>query len=333
MPIISAKEKTNEAVQNISRFQSGEIKPVSTGNPWIDEVMLGGLLPSTILTIGGMSNHGKTHLLQSIENSILDTYDDIVMLRCNWESPVYKLLLRKMKEKTGAKLTELLYERPIGERLTTIKEICDQERRDGLYYMEEPSSPDGFFNEVSAFLEAHTNKKVLISIDHVGLVKGREKTSIDGLFEMMNLLKKMHPFVMFLPLIQMHRERILSRADDLLRHHPQQADFYGSDQLFQVSDGVIAIYNAYKVGIQEKYMKFTKNKFTYIDESFIIDGGEKWNHFDPAGNLFLHATKVRDMDDMEGIKEVLVENLFNVEKAHIVKRDTKKVDDLLDERM
>lgn len=331
MPIVSAKEKTDEAVKEISRFQSGEITPISTGISWIDEIMIGGLLPSTILTIGGLSNHGKTHLMQRIENNILDNDEkgDIVLLRCNWESAVYKLLLRKLKEKTGAKLSDLLFNEQRGETLRKIKAICAQERRDGLYYMEEPCLPDEFFRQLAGFFEAHKDKKIIVTVDHVGLVKGREKTSIDGLFEMMNLLKKMHPFVVFLPLIQMHRERILSRVEDVMRQQPQQGDFYGSDQLFQVSDGVIAIYNAYKAGIQGKYMAFHKDKYPYIDPKFILSKGGKWNHFKPEGNIFYHAVKARDIDDMETFPDVWVEQIYEVKDEPTEELDPQTVEELL----
>ena len=64
MPIKSAKEKTDEAVRSIAKFQTGEIAPISTGFEWLDKHLLGGFLPSTIMTIGGLSNHGKTNLLR-----------------------------------------------------------------------------------------------------------------------------------------------------------------------------------------------------------------------------------------------------------------------------
>ena len=67
MPIISAKQKTDEAVKSIAQFQSGAIKPISTGFSWLDGHLLGGFLPSTIMTIGGLSNHGKTYLMQKLE--------------------------------------------------------------------------------------------------------------------------------------------------------------------------------------------------------------------------------------------------------------------------
>lgn len=337
MPIVKAIHKTDEAVRTIGRFQSGEIKPVSTGIEWLDKILLGGLLPSTILTLGGLSNHGKTHMLQRIENNILDVYDDVVLLRCNWESTVYKLLLRKIKEKTGAGITEILYNTPKGKTLEEIKSICNQERRDGLYYLEETTTPNEFYKAVSGFLREEgydaqgKPKRVLVSIDHVGLVKGREKASIDGLFEMMNILKKEHPFVMFIPLIQMGREKILNRKNDIMSHQPNQTDFYGSDQLFQLSDAVVAVFNPYKIGVEGKYMKFGKHRYTYIDPQFIVDGGERWNHFLPDGNIFYHAVKSRDIEDMADFQDVWVENIFTVEKHEPQKkvRTEEDVEDIL----
>ena len=104
MPIKSAREKTDEAVKSIAKFQKGEILPISTGFEWLDKHLLGGFLPSTIVTIGGLSNHGKTYLMQKIENNVIDNNTDVVLLRCNWESAVYKLLLRKITQKTDMKI-------------------------------------------------------------------------------------------------------------------------------------------------------------------------------------------------------------------------------------
>ena len=178
MPIVSAKQKTDEAVKSIAKFQSGQITPISTGFPWLDKHLLGGFLPSTIMTIGGLSNHGKTYLMQKLENYVLDTSEEVVLLRCNWESAVYKLLLRKITQKTNMKMSEVLFNLPEGKNLEDIKEICRQERRDGLFYSEEPVTACQFGEEVATFLQENIDKKVMITIDHVGLVKGREKSEI-----------------------------------------------------------------------------------------------------------------------------------------------------------
>jgi replicative DNA helicase len=330
MPIVSAKQKTDEAVKSIAKFQTGQIKPISTGFEWLDKHLLGGFLPSTIMTIGGLSNHGKTYLMQKLENYVLDTSEDVVLLRCNWESAVYKLLLRKITQKTNMKMSEVLFNLPEGKNLEDIREICKQERRDGLFYSEEPVTACQFGEEVATFLQENVDKKVMITIDHVGLVKGREKSEIDALFEEMNKLKKMHPYVFFVPLMQLKRD-LLDRVGNHPSEAPRQLDFYGSDQLFQLSDLVMAVYNPYKVGSVGKYMVFSKYGYEYVDMEFIVEGGGKYNHFKPEGNYFYHMLKSRDIEDMEGFEDVWVEKLFDVKEPEDVEKTSEEVTDSLED--
>jgi hypothetical protein len=214
--------------------------------------------------------------------------------------------------------------------LTVIKDICEQERRDGLYYYEEPVTARQFGDEVAEFLQYNLDKKVMITIDHVGLVKGREKGEIDALFEEMNKLKKNHPYVFFLPLMQLKRD-LLDRVGNHPSEAPRQLDFYGSDQLFQLSDLVLAVYNPYKVGATGKYMVFSKFAYQYVDEQFIEEGGGKYNHFIPEGNYFYHMLKSRDIEDMEGFEDVWVEKLFDVRQPEEEEKNPQQVDDTLND--
>jgi archaellum biogenesis ATPase FlaH len=321
MPIVPAREKTNEAVKLISKFQSGEIKPISFGNDalgqWLNDIMVGGLLPGTICTIGGLSGHGKTHFLQRIENNILSQDPNVILVRANWESTVYKLLLRKIKQKTRLKIKDVLFNKQVGKNLDDITDICNEERREGIFFYEDVVSPAQFYEEMSAFLKENIDKKVVITIDHVGLIKGREKQAIDELFEVLNKLKKEHPYVVFLPLMQLERDKLINRRGDSLKEAPIRSDYYGSDQLFQVSDGVITIYNAYKVSPLQKYMKFPKGRYENYLEKFIVSGGDVWEHFDCRGRMFYHATKTRDVDDLSDYKDVFVEQLFEVKDTFV----------------
>lgn len=329
MPIVSSEVKTNEAVRLISKFQKGDITPLYLGPEplfrWVGDVMVADLLPSTILTLAGLSNHGKTHLLQRIENALLDHNDDVVILRCNWESTVYKLLARTIKLQTDISMKSLLMEQPSPAMQQRIKKICDKERREGIYYYEDSVDVPTFQAEVLEFLNQHPTKKIVISIDHVGLVKGREKAAIDALFEAMNFLKKQHPYVVFLPLMQLERSKLIGRLGDNFKEAPNRGDLYGSDQLLQVSDGVIVVYNPAKEGSMGKYMKFFKGKYDYVDASLRTMTGDKYEHFIPEGNIFYHAIKARDIDDIQTFKGVFVEHIYDVKEPEETKEDTEDI--------
>jgi archaellum biogenesis ATPase FlaH len=313
--ILPSQSKVDEAVALIKRFQSGEITPIDTGNEWINRHALGGLLPGTILTIGGMSNHGKTHLMSNIESHILSTQKDVKLIRCNWESNVYKLIVRRMKAETGMKMSEILFNEFTGEEARIFEKIISEERSEQVMYMEEPEKADVFLNELGELLQQPEarDSKVLVSIDHVGLTPGREKAAQDALFESMNALKKSHPFLCFLPLIQMRRDGILQRIDNPNTHYPQQVDFYGTDQLFQLSDLVLAVFQPARLGIQDRYMLFKQDDYEYLrkkDLSFFTDYGTNSSAFVPEGNIFYHAVKSRDIDDLSDFQGVWVEQLY-----------------------
>lgn len=314
MPIVPARIKTKEAVDLIAKFQSGEIKPISFGSDplgiWLDDLMVGGMLPGSVVTFGGLSGHGKTHFLQRIENNIISQGDDIILVRCNFESTVYKLLLRKIKQKTKLKIKDVLLNKQTGQNLENIKGICREEMRDGIFFYEDIVSPQKFLEEFSEFMLANMDKRIVVSIDHVGLIQGREKQAIDELFEVLNKLKKLHPYTIFLPLMQLERDKLINRRGDTLKEHPIRSDYYGSDQLYQVSDGVITIYNPFKVTPLQKYMKFPKGRYDNYLSEFIISGGEKWNHFNCEGVMFYHATKIRDDDSLEEYNDVFIERLY-----------------------
>jgi len=49
MALRTSRELTNETVATIIKFQSGELKAISTGIEHLDYSLLGGLLPGTVL--------------------------------------------------------------------------------------------------------------------------------------------------------------------------------------------------------------------------------------------------------------------------------------------
>jgi len=120
----------------------------------------------------------------------------------------------------------------------------------------------------------------------------------------------------FIVLMQLEKSKLPARLGQHFKEAPTRDDFYGSDQLFQVSYGVFTVYNPYKIGAQTKFMKFTKDRYQYLSE-FMVNGGDKWNHFDPRGNIFYHAIKARDIDSMEDFKEVFIESLYDVKEPEV----------------
>ena len=80
MALYKSTELTNKTVKLISKFQSGEVKPISTGIEHLDKVLMGGLLPGTIVGIIARSQHGKSYDLERIQRHLLKTQKDVSLL-------------------------------------------------------------------------------------------------------------------------------------------------------------------------------------------------------------------------------------------------------------
>lgn len=333
--IVGAREKTDEVVKLISQFQKGDIKPISFGNDglgqWLNSQMLGGLLPGTIFSIAGGSGMGKTYFLQRIENNILANEKDVVLLRVAWESSLLRLLLRRIKQKTGLSMSHVLYNKQNEEDRERIKEVVDEERNDNVFILEKIVDPEEFYTLVSAFLKEHKDKKVVISIDHIFLVRGRSKDAVDALIGKMNMLKKEHDFVCFIPLLQLERSRMQDRIGNHQTEGPRRSDIFGSDDAYMVSDGLIVVNNPYSMGAKNKYMVFPPNKYRYIDDKFkTSQGSSKWVHFIPENNMFFHLLKIRDIEDISDVRDVYVERLYDdVEGDEYLDNDKGKEDLML----
>jgi len=316
--ILTSKEITDDAIKLIGQFQKGTIKPISCGDDafgqWLNNSLLGGLLPGTICSISGPSGMGKTHLLQRIENHIIETEKDVVLLRVQWEGSPLNLILRKIYQKTGLKMKDVLFNKQTGSNLEAIRKVTDEERQPNVFVIQKILSSSEFYNEVSEFLKLHLDKKVVISLDHTTLVKGNTKEAVDSLFEAFNRLKREHPYCCFLPLVQSERTRLQERLGNHKTENPNRSDLYGSDGIYQLSDLVLFLYDPYKAGALQKYMVFNKKKYNYISPEFIIDGGSTWNHFNPINNIFYHLIKIRDINDIENIQDVFVESKLGITK-------------------
>ena len=169
--IKKAVHLVNKAVEQIKKYQSGEDTPIKTRFTHFNDNSLGGIFKGMIITIAGISGSGKTHVLQQIENDVFDKKlnpdcDDYVLLRCNWEMTVFKLILRKLKNTLHKTMKSILFNAPEGvEEEKSFKEVCDTERSDNVYYLEEPCDPVTWYENVKEFILEHKSKKADCNYD------------------------------------------------------------------------------------------------------------------------------------------------------------------------
>ncbi len=175
--------------------------------------------------------------------------------------------------------------------------------------VQEKVTPTTFKDGVIAFCETHKDKKaVLISIDHILLISGKDKKSVlDEVVEIINELKLIYKNLYFFILSQMNRE-ILKRIDDKSNNStPNSSDLFGSDFMQQAASYTIIIFNAFKVGINQ-YMKASPDFYDYLEEHF----GEKDKKtgkisFETIGKLFYHVVKIREGESV--FKDIFIEDM------------------------
>lgn len=310
MPLKTSKDLTNETVSLIAKFKSGELKPISTGIKHLDDNLLGGLLPGTVLGIVGRSQHGKSYDMEKIQRFVLDNEPDVVYLNCNWEMSHFKLLVRDISQRSGKGVHEVLFDPLDDESSQELKEICDIHRTENVFYQNEPVSDEVFHQDVTSLIEKYPDKKIIVAIDNLENIlrsKGSQKDNMDALLYKINVLKNKHPFISFIVLNQMNQNFLL-RMDNIKHQKPNESDIYGSDQLLKLCDVVYIKMIPWKLGIRDKFMVFGKNQYEWLDEH-IIDNG-KTNSFDPYGRAYYFYVKIRQPKDEKYIKDVFVDVMF-----------------------
>ena len=311
MSLYKSTDLTNNTVKLIQKFQSGEIKPVPTGVPHLDKVLMGGLLPGTILGIVARSQHGKSYDLERIQRNILNNEPDTVMVNGNYELNFFKILVRDICQRTGKTMDEVLFNNPTVEELKELGDICNTHRNDNIFYQNEPVTPDQFFEDVKSIIDLFPDRKIVITVDNLENIldtKGSQKSSIDAFLTQINKLKDMHFFISFIVLNQMNNDYIL-RIDNIKNQRPIESDVYGSGQLLKLCDVLYVKVLPWRLGIRDKFMVFGANSYDWLDDFIIPSDNGNTANFDPVGCAYYFYLKRRNAD-IKDIQDVFAERIF-----------------------
>lgn len=315
--ISSSASLMKEASEKIKRFQQGTEIPIRTRYQHFNDNLLGGLFNGTIVTIAGLSSFGKTTILKHIESDIFNKSlnahcDDIVLLKCNYEMTAFNLLLRRLKEETKKPMKKLLSEIPTEKDTKEFERVVDLESHPNVYYIEKALLPREWYETVRGFILQHLDKKsIVISIDHLGLVKdtGNKKQAMDDTLEFQNELKKEFSNIIFLNLSQLNRD--IETRTDVKHMMPKASDLYNSSNIMFISDLVLIIHNPFKLGI-DKYMVFPTSRYPHLKE-FMFDPKRDRTSFETKNAVMWHYVKIRQDDkDPEDEKDntLYIERLY-----------------------
>lgn len=318
MPLKTSRELTDETVVTIHKFQTGQLVPIRTGINHLDEALLGGLLPSTILGIIGRTLNGKSFDMERIQRHILENEPDTVYVNCNWELTHFKILTRDISYRSGKNIAEVLFTEPTTESTSKLKEICDTHRKDNVFYQNEPVSSEVFEKDIEEIIEKFPNHKIVVAIDNLENIlveKGSQKEAMDNLLFRINKLKNKHFYISFIILNQMN-DNYLLRMDNPKNHRPIDSDIYSTGQLIKICDVLYVKMIPWRLGIREKFMIFGKEMYPWL-EDFKIYPNDKNASFDPFGTVYYFYLKQRAVADEKNIKDIFAERMFKREDTYL----------------
>ena len=318
MALYKSTELTDKTVALLARFKSGELKPIPTGIPHLDDALLGGLLPSTIVGIVGRSQHGKSYDMERIQRNLLngDDSDNLIFVNCNWELTHFKILVRDITERTGESAKKVLFDPITKESGEQLKKICDLHRTDNVLYQNEPVTADIFEKDIEQVIKDNPDKKIIVAIDNLENIlrdKGSQKDCMDALLYKVNVLKNKHSFIAFIILNQMNQNYLL-RMDNIKHQRPSESDVYGSDQLTKLCDVLYIKMIPWKLGIKDKFMLFHESQYDWLSDHKLDGTGSK-EHFDPYGRAYYFYLKLRQPEDPKNIRDVFVDVMFTKEET------------------
>ena len=198
------------------------------------DAVLYGIEPNKIYTVAGISGSGKSSLVNFIETECSETMS---VLSFSMEMMARDQVRRKLKF--------------LGTKDKTTKDLAiDKLNHSDIWYHEEPVSEIDINKIAREFIEERANEKILIIIDHVLLLKGKdERTAIGELQKVLIALKKLKK-VSIIQVAQMNRNiETLERIRTPQFHFPQRSDISSADTIFFASDIIIVVHRPETLGI------------------------------------------------------------------------------------
>lgn len=314
--IREGKTGVEEVEQMLAKFHSGEIEFLKTGIDWLDDSLLGGISPSTIIGIAALSGHGKTYLLQQIESNIKEKYDDVVFVNCVWELTEFKLLTRELAKETNRSVRQVYSEKPTPELQARYDEILSKFKKPNCYVQPEPVDADTFFEDIKSIIKKHPNDKIIVSIDNLENVllsqSKSQKMSMDLVLQRVNILAKLHKFISFVILNQLNND-FEDNMSNPANMFPTAKSVYGTRQLEKISDVLIIKVLPYRLGIS-KYGVFSKKRYKYIPDEYKynMNSVAKTTNFLSDGMAYFHVVKARGLEEEFDAKNLYVEKIFDV---------------------
>jgi replicative DNA helicase len=242
---------TSEALQYIDNRRHGTIKSLKTRWKKFNDTCMGGIEPSSVLTIAGISGAGKSAFLNSVENDLFELNPDVdfIILSFSWEMLSFKQVGRKLSYKLKKTTSELYTTNiPLSDAdFKRVEDASNKIKNYPIYYVDTPGTVSEVRETIHKFRELYAKDKwLIVNFDHVLLTKGTgleaERTTLVNLQRLFIEEKKIGKTTI-IQLSQLNREiEETSRITNPMLHFPQRRDLSSSDALFQSSDYVMVLH-------------------------------------------------------------------------------------------
>ncbi|MCB1711178.1 MAG: hypothetical protein KDH96_01470 [Candidatus Riesia sp.] len=315
MAIKPFKEVAKESFQTLKKYQSGELLPIVTGRPWLDDVF-GGLLPQDIVVIAGASGGGKSFELQRIKNFIMEVdnnpqAEEFVWLEHSLEMRLLSNMIRDLNKKLDKPKRDILTKEFTEEEKQLVNDYYTKIVDGRLFLEEEAVTPEEFETNTREFLKKHVDKKaVFVSVDHIALQKnkksGDKKATVDDIVEAVNRLKKEFPNAIFIILSQLNREILKRIKDKDMMAMPNRGDVFQSDTMFHIADYLYISHNPNRLGINE-FLKVNAEIYDYLEEHFGERDTRGRVSFETLGKIFYIILKIREAEVF--FRDIYVEDI------------------------
>jgi replicative DNA helicase len=235
-----------EAIRELKDRREGKFISVSTGIQKLDETMYGGIEPGRILTIGGISGHGKSTFLDQLKDNMFISAKEkninFKLLDFSFEMLLKDNLLKLMSKRTGKSLEYLF------TKYVDFTDLIQELKERPHYVVDVLLTIDQIEEILIDFCKSDDlNNYTIVTLDHTLLTKSKttevEKIIIDQLYNMLIRVKKKFNSegnkVSFILLSQLNRDlESKERITNPILHYPNKNDIFAASSAYHSSDYV-----------------------------------------------------------------------------------------------
>lgn len=331
-----SKENTeiDKAYEEILKLQEGDVKPLTTGVDFLDDNLIGGL-NNKMVFIGSRPSMGKTFSSAKIQNHLLDSFEEVRILRMNLEMPTQSLLLRQLKETLNKPMKEIISHKFTEEELKKALEAVEKMKDPRVTDFSQPIKGEELKDLLRAFYVACKNEKIpnlkkVVFLDHLHVYSSKE--DIDNVIEVLNEIKMADPNISFIIYFQFNRtiedEWRNSREKKVFNFNmlPSSKYIYLTDKLMQYADIVMSMTIPQVVDL-DTFASVNKARSEHLEEHF-IEGGKESDFVKLKGlnRIYYNFIKIRMNDDFDDPR--LFCEILDKEKEGETKNTYKKLVEL-----